>query len=339
MEHSHTDGHTVKDLHSHCRSILTALCCISTLHTNTHNSAHISHLNYSAPFLPLSRANKCFCECEVFLFVCNSLSHLQRASPAFSWQRFRQDRFHMEPDGLTVTQQISDNLTTFNTKRIKHRLCHRPVCGPAALSQSLRVLVLCANVFVLTSPVSDGADCPRTWLLMRTRLLTSPVADAPPTAPGPPKAPEGPCQASWLTPVCRLLDRGSSCLPVEGWRRKWPQHVCVRITTSSDGLCLVTHSRSGTQWSETQSFYCLLDYKSHWDGSCGHSAGEKVFSTGNLESTAGKCFCAEDSECWKLWASRISLENRWLWTQRLHRLFQQGLILPGLGHHFTPGAF
>lgn len=66
---------------------------------------------------------------------------------------------------------------------------------------------------LLTSPVSDGADCPRAWLLMRTRLFTSPPADAPPMAPGPPKPPEAPCQASWLTPVCRLLDRGSSCLP------------------------------------------------------------------------------------------------------------------------------
>lgn len=51
----------------------------------------------------------------------------------------------------------------------------------------------------LTSPaVRDGADWPRVWLLMRMRLFASPGCC---------------CQASWLTPLCMLLDRGRSCFP------------------------------------------------------------------------------------------------------------------------------
>lgn len=47
------------------------------------------------------------------------------------------------------------------------------------------------------SPVRDGADCPKAWLLIRTRLFTSPPpADIPPVAPSPPNPPEGPGQAS-----------------------------------------------------------------------------------------------------------------------------------------------
>lgn len=43
---------------------------------------------------------------------------------------------------------------------------------------------VCVCVNVLTSPVSDGADCPRTWFLMRTMLFTSaPVADITPCIP------------------------------------------------------------------------------------------------------------------------------------------------------------
>jgi len=52
----------------------------------------------------------------------------------------------------------------------------------------------------LTSPaVREGADWPKDWLLMRTKLLGSPACC---------------CQASWLTPPCMLLDRGRSCFPV-----------------------------------------------------------------------------------------------------------------------------
>lgn len=47
-------------------------------------------------------------------------------------------------------------------------------------------------------PVRDGADCPRVWFLIRTRLVGSP----------------GCCHANWLTPLCMLLDRGRSCFPV-----------------------------------------------------------------------------------------------------------------------------
>lgn len=85
-----------------------------------------------------------------------------------------------------------------------------------------RIFVFCVCwFFVLTSPVRDGADCPKAWLLIRTRLFTSPPpADIPPVAPSPPNPPEGPCQASWLTPACRLLDRGSSCLPVRSRRHR-----------------------------------------------------------------------------------------------------------------------
>lgn len=50
----------------------------------------------------------------------------------------------------------------------------------------------------LTSPaVREGADWPRDWFLMRTKLLGSP----------------GCCHAKWLTPLCMLLDRGRSCFP------------------------------------------------------------------------------------------------------------------------------
>lgn len=83
----------------------------------------------------------------------------------------------------------------------------------------MRSFEACLCLCLLTSPVSDGADCPRAWLLIRTRLFTSPPPDAPPTAPGPPKPPERPCQASWLTPACRLLDKGSSCLPGDGEKK------------------------------------------------------------------------------------------------------------------------
>lgn len=59
-------------------------------------------------------------------------------------------------------------------------------------SHNMSVTVVC----LLTSPDSDGADCPKAWLLIRTRLFPSPPppADIPPAAP--PHPPGGPCQVS-----------------------------------------------------------------------------------------------------------------------------------------------
>jgi len=86
---------------------------------------------------------------------------------------------------------------------------------PACECECECVCVCVCGVSALTSPVRDGADCPKDWLLMRTRLFVSPPAAAsPPGAPGPP------CQASWLTPVCRLQDRGSNCFPANGEGKK-----------------------------------------------------------------------------------------------------------------------
>lgn len=52
----------------------------------------------------------------------------------------------------------------------------------------------------LTKPaVSEGADCPRDWFLMRTRFEVSP----------------GGCQIVCPTPLWTLFDKGSSCFPLE----------------------------------------------------------------------------------------------------------------------------
>lgn len=115
----------------------------------------------------------------------------------------------------------------------------------------------------------EGADCPRAWFLIRTRLLASP-ADAPPIAPGAPKVPELPWQASWLTPACRLLDRGSSCLPEEvGAKRKHlkPHHFRSIYWPGRAG------QRSNLTWyfnSLDGTFYMLIYFQADLEDLGGH---------------------------------------------------------------------